>query len=457
MTAHSTDLVRRASVEEIAAHRARATELYGVAVERLKDAMDAHARACQMGGVAHYPTLTPPDDRYGKLSEFVEKMTVRMDRDIWRGIVVGTPIGSLMDREEREAFEKSLDKDPPPATAENVRATLERLLGESDEIFRRGLVNAFKRLDREYASNDGFKIGERIVLTWGVTWDKISNWFTLSHIREAELHDIDRVMHVLDGKPAPTRMQGLVSALDGHMYSRGRDAGTTGETAYWRYRIFKNGNMHLWPLRKDLLDRANRIIAEHYGLVVPAGHKAREAEPSYQPRPDLALEEDFFATPSELADHVVAAADVEPGMKVLEPSAGEGALACAARILTDDVWCVEINGERCDALQREGIGFTQGDFLMQEPEALFDRVVMNPPFSQQQDVRHVLHALRFLRSGGKLVAIMSPSWQHRQDKLSRHFRSVVERSGGTVERLPSGSFKVSGTSVETVLLTIPAP
>lgn len=67
------------------------------------------------------------------------------------------------------------------------------------------------------------------------------------------------------------------------------------------------------------------------------------------------------------------------------------------------------------------------------------------------------HALRFLRSGGKLVAIMSPSWQHRQDKLSRHFRNVVERSGGTVERLPSGSFKVSGTSVETVLLTIPAP
>lgn len=463
MNMHATDLVRKESVEELCGHRARAVELYGVAVDRLREAMKAHTRATQMGGRASLPSLAiDSNDRWGKLDEFVGKMTVRLDRDIWGGLITGTPIGSLMDAEERKAFQQSLDKDPPPATAENVRATMERLLGESDMIFRRGLVNAFKKLDRDYASNDGFKIGDRIVLTYGARWCKIMNYFTLHSSREAELHDIDRVMHVLDGKPAPEYSQGLGGALHTLTYSRG-EGKTTCETEYWRCRLFKNGNIHLWPLRADLLAKANKIIAEHFGMVVPASRAARQAEPDYQPKPGQSLSEDFFATPEAAASIVMDLAGIEEDMFVLEPSAGEGGLAHHIYPLLrhpSHLWCMEIDPGRCQKLNEgmDGIVSECIDFLTATPERMFDRIVMNPPFAQQQDMRHVLHALRFLKPGGRLVAIMGSGAQWRTDRLAVSFRKItVETLGGVFAKLPAGSFKESGTAVDTYTLTINMP
>ncbi|MGU3387171.1 DUF4942 domain-containing protein [Methylobacterium sp. D53M] len=452
-------LIRKESVDELCAHRARAIALYEVAVQRLGEAMEAHERACQMGGRATLPFLgTDSNDRWSKLPEFIGKIQTRMDRDIWRGIVVGTPIGSLMDAQERKAFEQSLDKDPPPATAENVRATLERLIGESDTIFRRGLVNAFKALDREYASNDGFKLGERIVLTWGIYWDKNMNWFSLHERRTSELLDVDRVMHVLDGKPAPSRMQGLISAIDLMCYRHERAGETIAETPYWRVRIFKNGNIHLWPLRRDLLDRANRIIAEHFGMVVPARREARQAQPNYQAKPGQTFAADFFPTPADLAARVVAEAGIEPHHRVLEPSAGKGALAEPIYQIVGgaNLVCYEADAERAAACAEWQFDVRCRDFLAEDPAPIYDRVVMNPPFSKRQDVRHVLHALRFLKPGGRLVAIVSGSVPTRADTLTAHLRHVVERQGGTIERLPAGSFKASGTDVNACLIVVEA-
>lgn len=452
-----SEIISKSTVAELCAHRARAVTLYAEAVEALARAEEAHAAACQIGGRASLPFLAVERNAYGDRAAFLPEMQKRMDRDIWRGLILGTPIGSLMDRQEADKFRVSLEKDPPEATEANVRATLERLMGESDEIFRRGLVNAFTRLNRDYASNDGFKIGDRIVLTWGVTWCKIMGYFTLHHTREHELQDIDRVMHVLDGKPAPDHQQGLCAALRTLTYSRGRDVGTTCESDYWRARIFKNGNIHLWPKRADLLERANKIIAEHFGAVVPAGHKARDAAPDYQAAPDRDLKADFFATPETLAEQVIAEADIAPGLSVLEPSAGDGALARAARDAGGDVHCVEIHNGRASSLRESGFECHARDFMKADPVADFDRVVMNPPFSDLQDVRHVSHALRFVRPGGRLVAIMSPGIKFRSDRLTTHLRETLEGMGATIEDLPEGAFKSSGTMVRTVLVSVTVP
>jgi 16S rRNA G1207 methylase RsmC len=85
---------------------------------------------------------------------------------------------------------------------------------------------------------------------------------------------------------------------------------------------------------------------------------------------------------------------------------------------------------------------------------LFDRIVMNPPFADQQDIRHVRHALGFLKPGGRLVAIMSAGVTFREDRLAREFRALVEDRGGTIEELPADAFKASGTGVLAVLVTI---
>lgn len=163
----------------------------------------------------------------------------------------------------------------------------------------------------------------------------------------------------------------------------------------------------------------------------------------------------LFPTPAALAARVVEAADIRPGDSVLEPSAGTGALLEA---LPEGVkvQAVEISHALTRQLAQRfsGISLECSDFMQWEGAGKFDRIIMNPPFSNQQDIDHVTHALKFLKEGGKLVAIMSAGVEFRQDKKAAGFRELVERMGGTIERLPDDSFKESGTSVNTVLVTI---
>ena len=89
------------------------------------------------------------------------------------------------------------------------------------------------------------------------------------------------------------------------------------------------------------------------------------------------------------------------------------------------------------------------------PILQYDRVLMNPPFGRQADIRHVTHALGFVKPGGMVVAVMSAGTEFRQDKTATAFREMVEARGGRLERLPDDAFAGAGISVRTVLAVIP--
>lgn len=164
----------------------------------------------------------------------------------------------------------------------------------------------------------------------------------------------------------------------------------------------------------------------------------------------------FFPTPHELARHVVRLAEIGPGDLVLEPSAGRGAIARAAREAGGAVVCSELLPNNALALCEDGFRVFEGDFLSMTPTEIgrVDRVVMNPPFGKRADIAHVRHALSFLRRGGRLVAIMGAGVEFRDDALARDFRALVATRGGRIERNPDGSFLASGTGVRTVTVVM---
>lgn len=161
-----------------------------------------------------------------------------------------------------------------------------------------------------------------------------------------------------------------------------------------------------------------------------------------------------FDTPVALAEEVVTRGNVADGMTVLEPSAGLGRIANAAREAFATVECFELDQARAQQLVDAGHKVEQGDFLEVEADARFDRVLMNPPFSKSADIKHVRHAFDFLKPGGRLVAIMSPGFTYRQNRSHVEFREWVEAQGGIVEPLPEGAFRESGTGVQTVMVVI---
>lgn len=157
-----------------------------------------------------------------------------------------------------------------------------------------------------------------------------------------------------------------------------------------------------------------------------------------------------FYTPEALADLIAQRAGVS-GHRVLEPSAGHGALAQAClRHGATFVQCVDINPDCKTLLTRTRFGITIADFLQVKPEPVYPRIVMNPPFTRGQDIRHVAHALKFLKPKGRLVSVMAGEMN--LARLKTHTADI--RFVCSVIPLPEGSFKEAGTNVKTSLLTI---
>jgi precorrin-6B methylase 2 len=170
-----------------------------------------------------------------------------------------------------------------------------------------------------------------------------------------------------------------------------------------------------------------------------------------------------FYTPPEVAALVAKRAEIGQHDTVLEPSAGEGALVVAAlgaQPALGSVIAVE-NDPRAAGLLREvfsanpRVQVVESDFLKFEARATADRVLMNPPFADGQEVAHVRHAFRFLKPGGRLVAIMSPAITFRTDERYTELRDWLNANteDRALEELPENSFRESGTNVRTILLS----
>lgn len=80
---------------------------------------------------------------------------------------------------------------------------------------------------------------------------------------------------------------------------------------------------------------------------------------------------------------------------------------------------------------------------------------MNPPFSRQQDVDHVLHALKFLKPGGTLVSVMSASVCFRTNRKTPDFWEVLKRQHSYQRQdNPENSFAESGTQINTCTVVV---
>jgi ADP-Ribosyltransferase in polyvalent proteins/Phage MuF-C-terminal domain len=158
---------------------------------------------------------------------------------------------------------------------------------------------------------------------------------------------------------------------------------------------------------------------------------------------------DFFPTSEAVVDSMLSVAGIEPGMTVLEPSAGMGHISDAIRAqsgMEPDV--VELSGARRELLEAKGYNLVGSDFL-EVTGKLYDRIVMNPPFSDGRDIQHVQHAFSLLKPGGRLVAIMGEGAFFHSNKRAEAFREWLSTMGATDEKLPAGSFMDPSLPVNT--------
>lgn len=148
----------------------------------------------------------------------------------------------------------------------------------------------------------------------------------------------------------------------------------------------------------------------------------------------------FYPTPPELAAEAVSRAEITAGHTCLEPSAGTGNLA---GLMTgcNSLTVLEISELHCKVLESKGLRPLNCDFLRWQSDTGFDRIVMNPPYSQGRWQRHLEHAAGMLRPGGRLVAILPES-----------ARTAVELPGLSLSWSDVHRNKFKGASVSVLIL-----
>ena len=420
-----------------------------------------HTGADKYGADVVFGSIYDPDKAKANLRRSV-------DVAVWRGLMAMTGFNRLMDATAKEAFDLQLQGDDvPEVSEETVRATFAQLFEDADTIFKRGIATAFSKLDRRFKSHDGFKLGARVVIsgafdttfgstTYGRAWDTIA--------------DIERAFAVLDGVPPDPRA--LERAVD-----ESRKGGGYGpkqseaQTRYFRIKGFMNGNAHLWFVRDDLVERVNRLLASFYGDVLPDAWETASQDPARANRSQstaVSTDLQFYPTPGAVAKTV--AGERLRDERVLEPSAGEGAMAAAAlNAGAARVDCVEVDPARAATLSgrfgRDGrVSVRRANFLELVPDPVYDAVLMNPPFFGVHYMAHVRHAFEFLRPGGTLRAVLPSTVEFGETKAHVEFRKWAMARGAKtyggefkVCDLPMGSFKESGTNVSTCILTLEKP
>lgn len=171
---------------------------------------------------------------------------------------------------------------------------------------------------------------------------------------------------------------------------------------------------------------------------------------------DVKKELQFFETPTDLASKLCDMAEITSECTVIEPSVGKGRIA-------DEIFkrnpkkltCIELNDGMEMYLKDKGYDVHYRDFLeVDNTEITADRIVMNPPFTKQQDIDHVYKAYDCLNPDGVLVSVMSVSHTFRTNEKSKVFREFLEQTNAEVEILPEGTFKESGTMVNTCIVKI---
>lgn len=136
----------------------------------------------------------------------------------------------------------------------------------------------------------------------------------------------------------------------------------------------------------------------------------------------------FYPTPKYHAQHLVELAQITAQHTALEPSAGQGVIAEEMLKYTEHVDCIEPMYENREVLSKLDVTLLAETDFLKYNRVQYDRIVMNPPFSNLQDIDHIMHAYSLLNPRGRLVAVVSMSsltrkvWRQLFKLMSLSFR-----------------------------------
>lgn len=166
-------------------------------------------------------------------------------------------------------------------------------------------------------------------------------------------------------------------------------------------------------------------------------------------------QKNFYPTPPNLVEKMLAGIDWDFVSSVLEPSAGKGDIAKRVcehfrykqhhygdkfKYSDYDVDCVEIDPNLRAILKDKGFRVVHDDFLTMETAKHYDLIIMNPPFDRGAE--HLLKAIRMQENGGGIVCLLNAETLRNP---STYARKILARE---LERLEAETTYIERAFVE---------
>lgn len=436
-------------------------EEYDEKIANVEAAITAYNDACtaiEMAGTI-MGTYVEPVLR-GKAYVHADRMRKNLRASGWKALYNRCQIDRIASAKDKKLFERTL-ADPPELTFDNAKATFGPYLENPRSHILRGLAETFADLDPAYKSHSKVKIGVK-GLPKRVIIGGIGGYGSYGRDK---LRDVLNALAAYQGKLLVEYRELSLILEDGDALRvtrevpkgdtrRDRDNADETETIIGRdvwLKRYANGNGHLY-FGPDTLRDINRALAEFYGDVLPDAE-----EEDAKPRAGTAVSKDlqFYWTPDAVIDRALEFAGVhnlkewsynppEP-FRILEPSCGDGRIMDAIRARGHLVFGIEYHAGRAAEARAKGHNVLTANFLEQPAKPEFDIVLMNPPFYGRHYVKHVRHALEFLKPGGTLVSILPATAHYDHGELKGEWRD-----------LPVASFAEAGTNVPTGMLKVRA-
>lgn len=202
------------------------------------------------------------------------------------------------------------------------------------------------------------------------------------------------------------------------------------------------------------LPTPERVIAARVGAVPREPSPAEQLRETLRAGVQVVTTSGLFCTPIAVGRRMVALAELRyGGQRILEPSAGSGALLSAVGewLIAAPIIAIEINAALVEYLRR-GYRYADvrhADFLTCTDLGTFDRIVMNPPFDRGGDIGHIEHARQMLAPGGRLVAICADG-----PRQQAKYRDGDDPEVEAYIPLAEGTFKDQGTHVRTAIVVL---
>jgi hypothetical protein len=180
-------------------------------------------------------------------------------KEVWRHLVQRMELRRILSIKRSEELDKQIETGEglPDVTMEGLLGMIEGTLGRAGMFIEEAVREVFEWLrphGDHYKTNSQFEVGPKVVRSYAVRRSYSGPGFQVIYDRQQNITALDNVFHALDGKGSIAKSyhgpltDAIVASQDG-----------TGETEYFKFRCFKNHNLHLTFKRLDLVAKLNQV------------------------------------------------------------------------------------------------------------------------------------------------------------------------------------------------------